>query len=296
MIWHICVYDLGRCKEIPIHQTVRCLQRPCHASIVPRRHPPCKITGGGVFHVSWGHHFKSAWLLVAWMIGKIHTQNDQVLISSQVGWAEHDLTRKTSLNRYICGFDLQIHTNSTGFLYELRGFSNPMGFPVAICWEFPSTRCTAIAPARVCLDREEHHGTIAPHTSSHLARPPRRQRSNQPTNGNSVTHRWQVGGTYDMTFPYQIPVTACWLHTWWRILVNAAVDDLMIWCVFFWRQKGWIQQVEGFKCGIRVLGQMAALSMGVQIGISRDCGIHRLLALPSLTNATHITFAEEILA
>ena len=54
--------------------------------------------------------------------------------------------------------------------------------------------------------------------------------------------------------------------------------------------------VEGFKCGNRVLGQIAGINMWVQIGISRDCGIHRLLALLSLTNATHITFAEEILA
>ena len=94
IIWHMCVYDLGRRKEIPIHQTIRCLQRPCHASIVPRRHPPCKITGGGVFHVSWDHHFKSAWLLVAWMIGKIHTQNDEKscyhlkLLELNMTWAE----------------------------------------------------------------------------------------------------------------------------------------------------------------------------------------------------------------
>ena len=91
IIWHICVYDLGRCKEIPIHQTVRSLQRPCHASIVPRRHPPCKTTGCGVFHVSWDHHFKSAWLLVAWMIGKIHTQNElKVLWHSS--WLELNMT------------------------------------------------------------------------------------------------------------------------------------------------------------------------------------------------------------
>ena len=91
IIWHICVYDLGRCKEIPIHQTVRSLQRPCHASIVPRRHPPCKTTGCGVFHVSWDHHFKSAWLLVAWMIGTIHTQNElKVLWHSS--WLELNMT------------------------------------------------------------------------------------------------------------------------------------------------------------------------------------------------------------
>lgn len=201
-----------------------------------------------------------------------------VIISSCLSWTWLELN-KTSLNRYIYNWKT---------IQMMRFF--PYGFSSLVSCDH------VVKPNRTCSSLPWPWGTSWNHCPAYLVpscqtSPGRSQPTNQPT-----ATAWHTGGTDDMTFPYQIPVTACWLHTWWRILVNAAVDDLMIWCGFFWRQKGWIQQVQGFKCGNRVLGQMAALSMGVQIGISRDCGIHRLLALPSLTNATHITLAEEILA
>ena len=157
----------------------------------------------------------------------------------------------------------------------------PPWFPVTI-WSSQAHRCTW--PARVCLDREEHHGTIAPHTSSHLARPPRRQvPTNQPT------------------APPTAPSDSCYCllvtYTWWRIHGECSCwwfDDLM--CGFFWIQKRVNTTVEGFKCGNRVLGQIAGISMGVQIGISRDCGIHRLLALLSLTMPQTSLLPKKILA
>ena len=81
-------------------------------------------------------------------------------------------------------------------------------------------------------------------------------------------------------------------NTWWMQL-------LMIWWFdvwFFWIQKRVNTTVEGFKCGNRVLGQIAGISMGVQIGISRDCGIHRLLALLSLTMPQTSLLPKKILA
>ena len=129
------IWEDAKCKEIPIHQTIRCLQRPCHASIVPRRHPPCKITRCGVFPVSWDHHFKSAWLKMTKSCLKLVGQT----------WLD--------------------------------------------------------APARVCLGREERHGTIAPHTSSHLARPAVLD----------VTRHWR----HWLVTSWWIS----WLHTSWRLQV-----------------------------------------------------------------------------
>ena len=155
-----------------------------------------------------------------------------VIISSCLSWTWLELN-KTSLNRYIRFF--------------------PYGFSSLVSCDHlvkPSTHCApSIAPARVCLDREEHHGTIAPHTLSHLARPPRRL-LRQPTKGQPTATAWHTqvaghGGTYDMTFPYQIPVIACWLHTPGEEYMVIGLK--MIWwfdVCFFWRQKGWIQQLK----------------------------------------------------
>lgn len=123
----------------------------------------------------------------------------------------------------------------------------PPWFPVTI-W---SSQAPAAQPNRTCSSLPWPWGTSWNHCPAYLV--PSCQTSTQvasptnqgPTNGNSVTHRWQVGGTYDMTFPYQIPVIACWLHTPGDEYMVIGLK--MIWwfdVCFFWRQKGWIQQLK----------------------------------------------------
>lgn len=47
---------------------------------------------------------------------------------------------------------------------------------------------------------------------------------------------------------------------------------------------GEYNKLKASSVATELLGQIeGCISMGVQIGISRDCGIHGLLALPSLT-------------
>ena len=172
-------------------------------------------------------------------------------------WAEHDLTRETALNRDI---QLKNHTNLYGVFTWIMWFFQPHGFsmwPFVVAnqtdhtcsslpwpWGTSWNHCPAylVPSCQTCTQ-------AGPNQPTNQGRPPTATTA-QHTGGRAWWHRWRM-------FPNQIPVTACWLHTWWRILVNAAVDDLMIWCVFFlgykkgeynsWRLQVW-QQSTGTDC------------------------------------------------
>lgn len=102
IIWHICVYDLGR-----MQRDSNSSNRQVSAAALPCFHCP-SYTSPLQDHRVWsfsrelGSSFQICLAprsLNDWK--NTHSKMTQVLLSSQVGWAEHDLTRKTALNRYI---------------------------------------------------------------------------------------------------------------------------------------------------------------------------------------------------